>query len=74
MELQLQKINCARRNAITTPKDKLCAEERDYDYKRETVREGMQLQLQTINCAQRNAIMTPKDELCAEECDYDSKR
>ena len=61
MQLQLQKINYARRNANTTPKDKLCAEE-------------MQLQLQKINCVRRNAITTPEDKLCVEERDYDSKR
>ena len=61
MQLQFQKINYARRNAITTPEDKLYAEERDYAP-------------QKMNYACRNVITTPEDKLCAEERQYDSKR
>ena len=61
VELQLQKINSARRNAIATPEDKMCMEERDYDS-------------QKTNYARRNANMTPKDKLSAEKCNYNSRR
>ena len=61
MQLQLQKINCARRNAITTPEDKLCVEEHDYDSQKK-------------NYARRNANTTPKGKIYAEEREYDSKR
>ena len=74
MQLQLQKINYAWRNAITTPEDKLCVEEREYDSNKLTVCGGTQLQLQKINYARRNAITTPEDKLCVEEREYDSKR
>ena len=61
MRLRLQMINYARRNANTTPKDKLCVEE-------------TQLQLQKVNCAWKNAITTPEEKLCAEERNYNSRR
>ena len=59
MKLQLQKINCERRNVIIIPEDKLCTEKRDYDS-------------QKINYAWRNTNTTLKGKLCAEERDYDS--
>ena len=57
-----------------TPKDKLCAEECEYDSKKYIVCGGTQLQLQKINYAWRNANTTPKDKLYAEERNYDSRR
>ena len=73
MQLQCQKINCVWRNAITTPEDKLCPEEHDYDSGRSTVPGGTRLRVQMKNCARRNAITTPDDKLFLEECDYDSR-
>ena len=47
-----------------TPEDKICAEERDYDHRRQNMREG----------TWRNVITTPEDKICGEGCNYDSKR
>ena len=73
MRIRLQKVKYARRNAITTPKDKLRAEEYEYDSKKYVVHGGTQLQLQEINFAWSNANTT-EDKLCAEERNYDSRR
>ena len=54
MQLQLQKINCAWRNVITAPEDKLCPEERDYDYKKKLCVEDRD--------------HDSEEKLCAEEC------
>ena len=62
-QLHLQKINCVRGNAITTPEDKLYAEERNYNSRRETVCGGTRMRLQKKNCARRNAITSPEDKL-----------
>ena len=60
----LQKIKYARRDAITTPEDKICPEEHD----------GTRLRLQIIRYAWRNMITTPEDKISVEGRDYDSRK
>ena len=73
MRLGQQKINFARRNAITTAEDKLYAEKCDTTPKRLTMGGGVRIRLQKVKYAWKNVIITPEDKLCAEEREYDSK-
>ena len=72
--LRLQKIKYARRDVITTPEDKICAEGCDYNSRRLNIHGGTRLRLQEIKYARRNATTTSEDKIWTEECDYDSRR
>ena len=75
-EFRLQKIKYARRNAITTPEYKICAEGRDYDSEQQNMRRGMRLWLENPEnkiCVE-GRINTPENKIRTEERDYDSRR